>query len=1007
MINQSGTKSYCAGQRIRMRDAEWFVCEVKPAEDGNGHQVLYVRGLTSPVQSKKAAFWTSAEGPIEVLRPEDVDLQRDESPHARDTRLKIEATLRNRPVVEEPIAVGHRAAMDLLPFQLVPAQTVLRGDRDPRARILIADAVGLGKTLEAGILLSELIARGKANRILVVTLKSMMAQFQKEMWSRFTLPLIRLDSAGLQRIRANIPTHHNPFNYYDKTIISIDTLKQDNQLRPLLENSRWDVIVVDEAHNVAARGKRLVAQRAALAKLLAPRCEHMILLSATPHDGSRESFASLMNMLDPLALPDPSNYTKDDIKGLYIRRFKQDVKDEIREHFPERKLIALPAQASLPESALYLTLKGTSLEMDVRRRNSDAMFKTTLVKALLSSPAAFISTVENRISVLEKKNPGSPDIAKLKALLPLAENVDEASFSKYQMLLAALSSKSFNWSPRKSATDRIVIFTESLKTKAWLLEHLKADLKLNDKQIVGLDGGMNDRDIMRTVESFGKTASKIRVLVASDVASEGINLHYCAHRMFHFDMPWSLIVFQQRNGRIDRYGQSQTPEIYTMVCSVDGKGDDSNVLNHLIEREQNAHANIGDPGQILSLFDAAKEEDVVKQTIEALWAGSDSSADPGAVLDSYLKKSRADAPVPVVTTPDDLDDLLFSNFGKDESTGSAAAERFPAPKPRATLFPVEAEFLSAGFQYLSENNISVEQPARNKVEDLLELPTFKDLNEWCSRVLPYELRIKGQDLPRFRFTESADRMQLAVVESRAVAPANDDEDAELQESWPDISFLWPLHPVSEWVTAYVASLAGAHSALVLSTSALPPGSCCFLVVSQVPNAYGEALLQAWHGVPFTANGTPMPLRTLDSMIADFRLATPDLANPDSVTDAVIDTLRGFRKQAIDRVAKEMAAVRRTFIETEDARNTARERALFARIGETSRQIKLRLNDIRDIGIRRMKAARLEQEQREREKELHDFVHWAKTNRHPEDFVHAVIVAVFVNAAADAQEVRHV
>jgi hypothetical protein len=372
------------------------------------------------------------------------------------------------------------------------------------------------------------------------------------------------------------------------------------------------------------------------------------------------------------------------------------------------------------------------------------------------------------------------------------------------------------------------------------------------------------------------------------------------------------------------------------------------------------------------------------------------------VLDRYLEQYRSDAPVPAADTPEDLDDLLFSSFGKDESTGTAAAENFPPPKPRATLFPVEEEFLSASFQYLAEQEIGVELPTRNAVEDL------RELNEWCSRVLPYELRIKGQDLPRFRFTESVERMQRAVVESRAVASAgDDDEDAELQESWPDVSFLWPLHPVSAWVTAYVASLAGTHSAFVLATTALPPGSCCFLVVAQVPNAYGEALLQGWHGVPFAADGTPLPLRTLESLIAELRLATPDLANPGNIPESVLDRLSGFRKQAIERVGQEMQAARRTFIETEKARNSAREQALSARIRGTSRQMELRLNDIRDASIRRMKAARLEQEQRERERELNDFIHWTKTNRQPEDFVHAVIVAVFVNTAPDAQEARHV
>ena len=200
--------------------------------------------------------------------------------------------------------------MDLMPYQLDPAKLSLQR---PRQRILIADTVGLGKTLEAGILMSELIARGKGKRILVVTVKSMMTQFQKEMWNRFTIPLVRLDSNRIQKIRANLPSNYNPFFYYDKTIISIDTLKRDVEYRTHLENAYWDIIVIDEAQKVAERGDHQ-AQRSRLAKLLADRSDTMIMLSATPHDGRAKSFASLMNMLDPTAIADPENYTPEDIK---------------------------------------------------------------------------------------------------------------------------------------------------------------------------------------------------------------------------------------------------------------------------------------------------------------------------------------------------------------------------------------------------------------------------------------------------------------------------------------------------------------------------------------------------------------------------------------------------------------------------------------------------------------------------------------------------------------------
>ena len=153
--------------------------------------------------------------------------------------LFIESNLKQTAPTDSNLYIGHKAAMDTLPFQLEPS---LKALKMPRQRLLIADAVGLGKTLEAGILVSELIRRGKGRRILVVTTKSMLTQFQKEFWSRFTIPLVRLDSVGIQRIRSRIPTNHNPFNYYDKAIVSVDTLKQNREYRTYIENAYWDVM---------------------------------------------------------------------------------------------------------------------------------------------------------------------------------------------------------------------------------------------------------------------------------------------------------------------------------------------------------------------------------------------------------------------------------------------------------------------------------------------------------------------------------------------------------------------------------------------------------------------------------------------------------------------------------------------------------------------------------------------------------------------------------------------
>jgi hypothetical protein len=143
----------------------------------------------------------------------------------------------------------------------------------------------------------------------------MLTQFQKEWWSRFSIPLVRLDSVGLARVRNRIPANHNPFNHFDRSIISIDTLKSNLEYRNYLENAWWDIIVIDECHNVAARaGEQGLSRRARLGAPAGHRSDTMILLSATPHDGSARSFASLMSLLDPTAISDPDDYTPEDFR---------------------------------------------------------------------------------------------------------------------------------------------------------------------------------------------------------------------------------------------------------------------------------------------------------------------------------------------------------------------------------------------------------------------------------------------------------------------------------------------------------------------------------------------------------------------------------------------------------------------------------------------------------------------------------------------------------------------
>ncbi|MCA8231297.1 DEAD/DEAH box helicase [Burkholderia vietnamiensis] len=345
---------FAPGSRAVIRDEEWLIRRVDPTTDGGW--LLSCDGISELVRGQSALFLTELEDKIEVLDPAQTELVPDTSPAYNATLLYLESQRRRGVANDARIHLGHRGVMNVVPYQLDPALQALH---QPRSRILIADAVGLGKTLEAGVLTTELIQRGRGKRILVVTQKAMLTQFQREWWSRFTIPLVRLDSVGLARVRNRIPTNHNPFNYFDRSIISVDTLKSNLEYRNYLENAWWDIIVIDECHNVAARaGEGSLSRRARLARLLSSRSDTLILLSATPHDGSARSFASLMTLLDPTAIPDPDNYTPDDFrsKGLVIRRFKKDIKDQVQSDFQERQTVCLRQAASALEEAAYSRL---------------------------------------------------------------------------------------------------------------------------------------------------------------------------------------------------------------------------------------------------------------------------------------------------------------------------------------------------------------------------------------------------------------------------------------------------------------------------------------------------------------------------------------------------------------------------------------------------------------------------------------------------------------------------
>lgn len=886
MTQQEMGLAFAPGSVVVVRDEEWLVTSVTDTVDG---ALLNVYGLSELVRDTTATFYESLDK-IEVLDPREARVIADDSPGYRRSRLWVESTLRKSalPLSDDQPSVSTRMLADALPYQQAAVRQALSRD-NLRPRILLADAVGLGKTLEIGMILSELVRRGRGDRILIVTPRHVLEQMQQEMWTRFALPFVRLDSLGIQRIRQLLPATRNPFTYYKRVIISVDTLKSERYLAHL-RTQKWDAVVIDESHNLTNNK----TQNNALARVLAPNTEALLLASATPHNGKPESFAELVRLLEPTAVTADGELIEDEVRRLVIRRHRQspEVKAVVgadwAERMPPKHALVTPSpeeQAIADElDSVWLHPHGSAPYSG----SNSALFPWTLAKAFLSSPAALADTVNERLTKVRGAGPEAHrEREALERLAVLAASARETRAGKFAALVAHLREIGVG----KGSTMRAVVFAERVATLKWLLEALREELKLPADAVEIMHGGLTDEEQMGVIEKFKLESSKLRILVTGDVASEGVNLHKQCHHLIHYDIPWSLIRIEQRNGRIDRYGQKHRPQITTLLLDPAGTqfSGDIKVLTRLLEKEEQARLALGDSSAIMGQYDVAREEDIVRKVLAGKAdldevvpdVGGALALDPVQAFLASLSALPQNAPDAIATAQPGT-----GLFGNDvDFLREALEEAFITPGAAAA---------SGGVEWRDFGN-----------QNVVELAPPADLRQRLE-VLPQSYLAQRRVVSKFVLATSVPKAQQVLT-------------AALTEgsTWPDAHYLGPLHPVLDWAADRALSALDRNRVFVVRGDVEAPR---VLMQGTLTNRRGQTVTSAHVAVEFPrgADGYRQQVGypTAREMLAHAGVSEGSV-NVGAVADA--DEFTRFIAPAVDAVADWMLATLGGAIEATDQR----------------------------------------------------------------------------------------
>jgi superfamily II DNA or RNA helicase len=577
------------------------------------------------------------------------------------------------PLDRLPLSSPFHGAVQVDDFQLVP---LLKALRMPRVSLLLADDVGLGKTVEAGLILTELLLRRRVQRVLILTPAALRVQWRDEMRDKFSLPFDLVDREETHMLRRRLGMDANPWRSFSRIITSYHYLRQEDVLEQFLAACRtpegsphlpWDLLIVDECHNLMPSAFGDDSDLCRMLRLLAPQFEHRLFLSATPHNGHTRCFTGLLEILDPVRFSQTDQLREAErgrVQQVVIRRLKREINARTNPPKfctrldPHALVLSLKPQEVALSAAFDAFRKAIhkliASERGARRRTGTFAVEI-LGKRLLSCSVAFADSWRRcKEGLSEDKTAAEADVQAARRNLETETGDDRETQSRVstaagvvgswlkgvapslQAEIAALdeaiASLKLNVTGDLTETDpladsryaalealierllrqgnnwrddeRLVVFTEYKTTLDYLVRRLSA--RFGSEQILTLFGGMDDVERNDVKINFNDPSHSVRVLVATDAAAEGLNLQRTARYLLHFDCPWNPSRIEQRNGRIDRHGQPRDVTIFHFVTDQD---QDLAFLSHVIRKADEIREDLGSANEI---FDEAAHRRLIE-----------------------------------------------------------------------------------------------------------------------------------------------------------------------------------------------------------------------------------------------------------------------------------------------------------------------------------------------------------------------------------------------------------